>query len=283
MKIKSTIISALIMLVCQHAYCQSNEKEILVALSKINALRKVSGLDSVTLSKKLSDGCSKHARYLILNRSNGITEGLEAHKEYKEFKGYSIIGEIAGKHSVISFENPVYAIDQFTNSFYHRIPLLQPNLKEVGIGYEKDEKMSITVVDCSSSMDYSDTNLMPIIFYPTVDQKNVAVVLCDEYPDPIDRSLRDSYAAGLPITIFFSNNQTITDVKFSLLEKGFEEVKCFVSTPESPATDFSQWNTVCAIPTSPLNSNTAYTVNFSCKIDGVVYSKTYSFITTSDE
>jgi hypothetical protein len=284
MKMKSIYIYyAFFLFICNNANGQDNQKTILTALSKINALRRSSGLDSVSISKKLSDGCNKHARYLIFNKKNGIMQGLEAHKEHNELKGYSSAGKIAGESAVISFECPTKAIDQFIMSFYHRMPLIQPNLKEIGIGYSLDEELCVTVVDCLSGLDYSDTGYVPIVFYPNIDQKNIPVYLYNEQPNPIDRSLRDSYAAGLPITIFFCKNQAITDVKFTLSEKGAQEVKCVVSTPESPATDFSQWNTVCAIPTSPLNFNTTYIVNFSCKIDGLLYSKIYSFSTMPDE
>ena len=58
----------------------------------LNKAREACGLAPVKLSAELSKGCSLHAKYLIDNSGDPKIDGLEAHKEFKELKGYSEAG-----------------------------------------------------------------------------------------------------------------------------------------------------------------------------------------------
>ena len=250
--------------------------EITKALQMVNSCRRDAGLDTVTLSDALSSRCDKHARYLVLNKNDPKIAGLKAHHEEKDMPGYSDDGNAAGYSSDI-FEgtSPDDAVQGFIMSFYHRIPLLQPNLKSIGIGYYTDDsRNSATVLDClSGAVGKSEIG---VVFYPADKQKNVPLVIQTEIPDPV----KSGNDAGFPITIYFAQYQVIDSVTFRLSDKFHSKIPCEVSCPKQPATSFSQWNTVCAIPVHRLVDNRQYHVSFSCIVNGKPFSKEYDFYTT---
>lgn len=243
------------------------------ALNILNNTRKTAGLDTVALSADLSKGCYAHAKYLVINRSDPKTVGLNAHKEFSDLKGYTKAGETAGKNAVIHYVMPGEAIAGWINTFYHRIPLLQPDLKEIGIGFYKSKDYVVSLVECISGK--QGTPEMDIVFYPAENQKDVPLMMGPEIPHPM--GIEGEY--GYPITAYFTKWQKITGVIFKLTDLKGNLVHCSVSTPQMPATDFSQWNTICAIPKKPLTPETMYTVSISCNVDGKAFKKNYSFQT----
>lgn len=253
------------------------EAEIQETLTAFNLFRKAAGLNPVKLSIKISEGCNAHARYLVLNKDREQTAGLKAHEEFEGLPGYSLAGQVAGRRSVIAFEKPSSAVTAWINSFYHRIPLLQPSVMEIGIGYATDGVYGVALLEC---MDESNSTAVPdVVFYPAPGQENVPTTFTRiEIPDPVPAS--DTAAAvGFPITIFFSAFQKIERAEFILTDKTNKVIRCYISSPEHPATFFSQWNTVCAIPVQPLMKNSKYFVSVKCKVNGKPYKKAYSFTT----
>lgn len=252
---------------------QSLDTNIVGALNEVNRIRETAGLDSVKLSKSLSQGCHLHAKYLAINKGNPKIQGLNAHKEFKSLKGATSKGEIAGKNSVINYIMPKQSVAGWESTFYHRIPLLQPKLKEIGIGYFiPQDSYPISLIECINGATGSDTT--SIVYYPAKKQINVPTSMGAEIPHPMGN--QGEY--GYPITIYFANWQQIKNVKFTLKSKE-SAVPCKVSTPNTPATSFPQWNSICAIPTNPLLENTVYTVIFSCTINGIQHKEEYKFKT----
>jgi len=247
--------------------------EITSALTILNNARISAGLDTVSISVTLSKGCYSHAKYLVTNKNNPLTNGMNAHKEFPELQGYSKDGEIAGKSAVIHFVKLSQAVDGWIQTFYHRVPLLQPNLKEIGIGYYEMDGYVVSLLDCISGTSGKSTK--DVVLYPNENQSNVPTTMGREIPHPVGQE--GNY--GFPITIYFTNRQKITDVNFKLTDNNGKEIACYVSTPEKPATYFSQWNSICAIAMSPLVGDTKYFVTVTCTVNGHAYKKTYNFQT----
>jgi hypothetical protein len=245
-------------------------------LYTMNKARKACGLDTVVMSPALSKGCNLHARYLAINKDSPKTQGLSAHKEYPELKGYTKEGELAGQRSVIEY-GYTGEIADWIPTFYHRVDILDPALINVGIGINIKDDYVVSLINTHSGK--RKESKISVIFYPNAAQKNIPLKMENEHPNPTP--LPESGAAGFPITITFTKYQSIKDVKFKLTDGAGKPVDCFLSTPETPACDFTQMNTVCAIPKKPLKPNTGYTVNFTCKLDSTIFKKTYSFKTGS--
>ncbi len=252
------------------------KNDINFALKLLNQFRRDAGLDTVSLSTSLSLGCDKHARYLVLNKNSPKTEGLNAHNEFKELPGFSLAGAGAGMNSdICEGLAPSKAVASFINSFYHRIPLLRPELKNIGIGsFEGGKYGTVTVLNCLNGRD--GTSNTDIVYYPSDNQKNVPCAFAEgEIPNPVKSANR----AGFPITIYFAQSQKTDSVNFRLYDKFHANIPCYLSTMQNPATDFPQQNTICAIPEKPLTDNREYHVSFSCSVDGKPFKKEYSFTT----
>ncbi len=259
-----------------------NDDSSVVCLEILNNFRRSIGLDTVALSKQLSENCIRHSRYLVLNKGNKKTAGLGAHQEFKELIGYSEGGRLAAEHTVIHFVQPPQAVEEWIRTFYHRIPFMQPNLKEIGIGYFTDGTYKVSLLDCVSSYQKKKSKI-DIVFCPAAGQANIPLKYRNEIPDPVPDSIREQPTIGFPITIYFADEQVVSDVKFVLTDGDDAPVKCFLSTPEKPATFFSQWNTICAIPAGALKAGTKYNVSISCNVNSAPYKKNYSFQTMPDD
>ncbi len=262
-------------LICSNLFGQSIllDTNIVGALNEVNRIRHIAGLDSVSLSKELSKGCSLHAKYLAINKGNPKIQGLNAHKEYKSLKGATLEGMKAGKNSVINYIMPKESVAGWEATFYHRIPLLQPKLKEIGIGYFiPNNSYPISLVECITGATGTDTT--SIVYYPAKEQQDVPTAMGAEIPHPMGS--QGDY--GYPITIYFCKCQEIKNVTLRL-NKSDTLIDCNISTPDKPATNFPQWNTICAIPKKPLEPNTVYKISFSCTINGVLHREEYQFKT----
>lgn len=249
-------------------------EEIATTVTMLNRARREAGLDTVIISATLSKGCSSHAKYLVMNRNNPKTAGLNAHKEFSNLQGYTKEGEIAAKSAVIHFVKPTDALEGWIQTFYHRIPLLQPGLREIGIGFYEKDGYTVSLLDCISGT--TGQNSIPVVYYPNVNQNGIPLSMGPEIPNPVGQE----GSFGFPITIYFTQFQKITNVSFKLTDKDGKTVDCYVSTPENPATNFDQWNSICAIPKKTLNGNAKYIVTVSCSVNGQPFKKTYSFQTS---
>src|SRR6478736_5016419 len=72
-------------------------------VEKINAFRRLAGLQPVELDEGLSRACRLHAQYLVANRADPKAQGLGAHTELQELAGYTAEGQKAAKASNISW------------------------------------------------------------------------------------------------------------------------------------------------------------------------------------
>jgi hypothetical protein len=248
----------------------------------LNKARKQCGLREVTLAADLSVGCGNHAKYLVVNKGNPLLDGLEGHhherKELKEFTedgakaaSNSVIAEVGGPNGAAS-----QAIETWLANFYHRIPLLNPNLNEVGIGYFRGTSSVVACIDARSNHSKKETS--ETVCYPASGQKNVPLKFAgNEHPDPIPSDYPGP--VGFPITITFPTSKTITQVAVKLFDPRKTMLPYIVSTPEFPATSFDQLNTVCIFPKLILRRATTYTVQLRCLVSGDPYERTWQFTT----
>ncbi len=246
------------------------------ALDELNTARKMAGLNPVSLSDTLSDWCTAHARYLALNKGREETAGLKAHEEPEGLEGYSRNGREAGSKAVIHYIKPSAAVSGWIATFYHRVPLLQPNLTEIGIGYYEEKGYEVTLLYCIPK-NMLTSKAEPVV-YPGDKQQNVPLVMGWEYPYPKTEP-KEKKDPGFPITVSFNLQQAITKASFELRDAGNTIIPCYISSSKKPATNFSQWNTICGIPKSPLQRDHTYTVSVKCLVNGKPFAKKYSFRT----
>jgi len=249
------------------------------ALERINFYRKTAGLEPVTADPALSKACAAHAQYLVKNDGHPSIRGLGMHKEDPKLPGYSEEGAKAGASAVIyPTGDQVFAVNGWMGSLFHRIPLLDPSLTRVGLGFAKAGKNGgWFVVDTITGRDGND-GTKPVLF-PVDGQKDVPLKFTPEYPEAIPANKENN--AGYPVTAIFPENDTVKDVTASLQDGAGKELEVWLSTPEKPAGDHKDYqrNTVCLIAKAPLKPGTTYTVTVKATVNQEAWSQKCSFTT----
>ena len=255
-----------------------------MVLDRINALRRHVGQEPVTLDAALSVGCGNHARYLALNLHHPATQGLGGHKEDASLAGATPQGATAGLAADIALgvALPTDAVDGWSATLYHRVPLLDPRLKRIGFGCARSEGYRwITVVDVATGKDREP--LPGPIAYPADGQDDVPLSFPPggEIPDPIpeDKTGR----AGFPITITFPVESPLTGATGVVEDERGEVVPCWFSSPErlaNPALPPNrQGTTVCLIPKTPLEPEKTYKVRIAGRLAETPWQKSWRFRT----
>ncbi len=242
------------------------------AVARVNEIRQGLGLAPVVLDPELSRGCKLHARYLSINRNHPGTKGLGAHEESPNLSGYTPAGQRAGRASVISYSStPTAAVDSWMATLYHRTPILRPNLKRIGFGFED----SIEVMDVSSLIGPDD---IPVA-YPSPEQSGVPTHFSSgEIPNPIPGGA--SGLAGYPITLQFPTGWKIVNVSAQLIDAEGNKVPVHLSDPEHPAlSTHPQGGVCCLLPVKPLSQATVYKVTIWANVNSSDFMMRWTFAT----
>ncbi|MBI2923975.1 MAG: hypothetical protein HYY18_23190 [Planctomycetes bacterium] len=253
------------------------------AIDALNRVRRKCRLKPVVLSEKLSDGAQKHADYLVKNDAHPSTKGLGAHNEDPSLPGYTEEGAKAGHQSDIGMAQPPQAMSGMLGTFYHRIPLLHPDLKEVGIGFAKFSGErggwggGRCVIDYSGVSDVKDEKAPRIVAYPAEGQTNVQRAFDNENPDPLPRGDEE---AGIAITLTFFDEPEVKDAAVEVTGKGGVSVDGYLSSQEKPArSDFTNEHSITFIPSDPLDANVKHHVKVTAMVNGEAYVKEWDFTT----
>lgn len=107
-------------------------------LALLNFYRTNLGLDPVTEDPAQTAGCQAHLDYL---QAVAADEGLPYYLDHQEDEAsphYSEVGHQAGIDSVLSYgQNDIaQAIEGWLATLYHRLPLIDPGLRTVGIAFD---------------------------------------------------------------------------------------------------------------------------------------------------
>ncbi|KAF0246042.1 MAG: hypothetical protein FD180_1036 [Planctomycetota bacterium] len=251
------------------------------AVDLLNRERKKCKIGPAELGKDLSDGAQKHADYLIKNDAHPSTRGLGSHNEDPSLPGYTEEGARAGRQSDIGMSPPPQAMKGMLGTFYHRIPLLHPDLKKVGIGYAKLASgggwgRGRCVIDYSGKGE-KDEKVPRVIGYPADKATNVQLNFDNESPDPIPQG--EDEEAGMPVTLAWVDGETITDADVELRSADGVRVDGYLSSPEKPARSDFPNEAICFIPKNPLSGATKYHVKVTAKVNGEAFVKEWDFTT----
>ena len=254
---------------------RTGDPEIAEALDRLNAFRRKARLTAVTLDERLCRGCASHAEYLVRNDKHPSVQGLGIHDEDRSLPGYTAEGARAGSASNISTYPPSAAASWCMATLFHRIPILHPGLRRVGIGYARGGRWGwISVIDVMNGRQHGKPS--PPVLWPVDGAGDAPLSLESENPNPIPQD-KDG-KGGHPITASFFGGEAVRAVK-ATLKAGDEDVPFWLSTPEAPVDPRFQANTICLIPKDPLRPGTLYTVTLSARVNGKAWAKRWSFTT----
>ncbi len=270
------------------------------AVDWLNGERRKCKLPPVELGDELTDGAQKHADYLVKNDAHPSTKGLGAHQEDQSLPGYTPEGARAGMQSDIGRAAPPQAMKGMLGTFYHRMPLLHPDLRKIGIGYATVSGgandggaegggrgrggrgwggggwgRAWCVIDYSGKGE-KDEKAPRVVVYPPDKATNVQLHFAGEEPDPIPQG--EDQEAGMPVTLGFVDGEQVTEADVELREAGVK-VEGYLSSPEKPARSDFPNEGICFIAKNPLSPSTKYHVKVTAKVNGEAYVKEWDFTT----
>jgi hypothetical protein len=230
------------------------------ATARVNLYRRLAGLPPVSLDEDLSRGCRLHARYLLTNLDHPATRGLGMHNEDAKLPGYTPEGKATGGESVIAAGMPpVASIDDWMATFYHRVPLLEPELGRIGFGMVRGGPVGWFVVLNASS----GRGREPTVVYPGEGQEDVP---------------RKGAEGGYPVTVAFPARKNVQQVEAMLRDSEGKELAVKLLTPES-SEEARAAGALVILPRDPLPPGTTCTVTVKAKIDRKPVSRTWNFRT----
>jgi len=246
-------------------------------LALVNEFRRRAGVPPVVYDNTLSQGCHEHARYMVLHRGTHAMYHLNAHLQDPKLEGATAAGAACGAHADLSHsvENIADAVHGWMASLYHRQPVIAPYNGRIALGYAKLPGGNYAVALRFVMAPY-DRRLYPVA-YPGDGNTNVPIDFHSEVPNPLPRV---PYA-GHPFTLVFPAYDPVTNVAASLVDDAGEPVPIFLSTPEQPATEYSQNNhgIVGLIPQKPLRAGARYTATVTASWKDQTLTRSSTFTT----
>jgi uncharacterized protein YkwD len=245
-------------------------------LERFNSYRMSAGLSPVAEDAGLSDGCLKHARYLVKNK---VPPDGSAHDEDPTNRWFTPEGRVAARTSDLVTPcsgcvpiSALQAIDLWVTGPFHRGSILNPELRRVGYGeYDEDGRKAHAV--SVSAVPPNSRPLSPPIMFPP----NGAIVSLRtfelEWPNPLASCPGYASPSGLPITLQLGWDSSPKIFVHSLRRDGHDIEHCAFSWDSYINADpvAERWGratlrasgAIVLIPRAPLAPGNPYEVRIS--------------------
>lgn len=234
----------------------------LAALATLNAMRETLGLAPVTWSERLQLASLQHARYLGHYGYHRPSFHMEKpgplyfakapwDRDLKAGWPDASTGEV-GVAAPYAVAGPMF-IAALTDTVYHRLGLLSPNVLAAGMARWKGSQVAASIMDMSFGY---RSNLPLAEVYPVPGARGVATSWQDnEVPDPVPHGRGGVY--GYPITADFPTVRNLGTVAAELAGPTGAVVPTYFDAPGQGGTQPDQLGLV---PKVPLRPHTTYTV-----------------------
>lgn len=260
-------------------------------LSRLNAYRAMASLPPVTEELSWSDGCGKHARYMVKNDVIG-------HSEDPGNQWYTPEGDACARNANVMVSTDAtapdaYAIDVWMQAPFHAVGMLDPRLARVGYGSYREMdggwQMGAALDVLRGWRDSLDGIRFPIRWPGDGTTTFLRAFQVGEYPDPLAHCGYTS-PAGLPLLLLLGTGAitpAVTDHR--LLRDGspvdhcvFDETTFTHPDPNQQRIGRAVLNSrdaVVVIPREPLPPGTRYTVSLT--VNGQIYTWSFSVDATA--
>lgn len=209
--------------------------EVEAWLVPLNHYRAMVGLAAVTADTQLSHGDLLHSHYLAVNYAPlgaSLSLGADAHTEDPAKPAFTADGAAAARASDIDWSwnphsrpKPSWAIGNWMEGPFHRMPIINPYLHKVGYGSECQAASCFAALDTGTDVDGTPALLQlwprPLAFPPegSVVQMNQ---FSEEWPNPLTSCRGYVPPAGLPITLELGHMMVPRFSDYSVTEIGNE-------------------------------------------------------------
>lgn len=231
-------------------------------LKELNRWRAASGLKPAAWRLALAQGAQAHARYLLWNRHRPHQEALGTQAQDPTASGASPEGAAVAAQSDVAFLPPEPALAAFLGSLYHRLPCLSPQLRAVGVGQELMGSEACTVLAFERVPEHQGGPFP--VSCPGAQQGEVPLRFLAEALSPSPLPPGAPLPAGFPITLQFGQAGWVVDAAKLLGPEG-QELPCWRSDPQAPASSFPQQEALCLLPKAPLVPQASYEVQVEAR------------------
>jgi len=253
-----------------------------VALDTLNGYRKKAGLSMVALDDRVTLGAASHDYWWLFNLSLPEAKGLGIHREVAGTPGFTGVQMVdRARHfgypggtmteDITHAGDPASAIAQWVDSVFHRFPLMVPQLTVVGFADAFGAGLPIETLDMGYSSDPGSRR--QTVAYPADGQDEVPIDFVDnELPDPIPPG--EPKVSGYPVTLNFNIYALATVGTAEVRDAAGARVDSYFIPPSR-----GELNVVTLLPKAPLKRGATYKVHVTGAIDGVAFTKDWSFTT----
>ena len=252
-----------------------------MVIARINEIRTISSLPRIEVDSILSKSASNHAKYLVIN--NKFDREEDSRDQY--FTGATLEERLnnlgykrKSREMFCQTEDVLDAVDLLLNTVYHRLRLLDPDLKYFGYGTYKLKDKTIHVFDFGYLNDEEEKLNWDMIIYPANNSTEITTGWSgEEKPDPFPYGTQKPL--GVPITIIFKDK--INSVSSTeLIDENGNKINSFVITPLNDINN-KNFNAIIIVPKETLKDNFRYIINIKVNLgeDKVDKDYNWSFIT----
>ena len=268
--------SSTVPIVTNPSQVQVDQNTAATAVALLNQYRMLGSIDPVALDADLCKGCQLHANYLSSNSVSLSSVGLKAHTETPGAIGYTATGAKSAQNSVI-YEGvtPTQAVTNWMQTLYHRLGMMDPNLKRVGFGSQG----AYQVMDIGQGRLRGMLAHDSISIFPWPGMTGVVGSYVREIPHPI----ASDYEIGVPITIEFfglrgvSIEQPVVHLRDVTHSRDLGAYVQYPGHPFLPQWDLAQL--IAIIPHNPLPGGSVIEVEVNAFVDGGPFSTEWQFTT----
>lgn len=235
-------------------------------LNALNILRSRLGEPAVIWSRSLALAAAAHARYVHKNGYQSPSFHVEDPSK-PAFSGFSpwdrdmafgwqspLDGEVGIEWTQSAA--PVTVIQNLTDTVFHRLSILSPNVVAAGAGQAAGPKGAVVM-----DLGFGYRPTLPLaVAYPAPGQSGVSTGWIDiENPDPVAGGF--SHQFGYPITVDFPTVARLSDVH-ALLITGNSPVSADI---DAPGVHGMAWNQLGIVPSHILRPDTRYDVSVQAR------------------
>ncbi len=169
--------------------------------------------------------------------------------------------------------DPTRAIDSLINSVYHRLPFINHEMRDVGLGYSVR-----AVVVMFGANQRTPTPANPIICPGDGATGVLPGWIAQEFPNPLPADVK--LPAGCPVSISFPGAKLIELITGTVETATGTKLDCVVLTPQTDPHKLLKHD-VFLVPKKPLDERQSYRASFEVMVDGARKSKAWYFATGS--
>ncbi len=266
-------------------------------LERINFYRGSNGLPAIRDNSRLSAATAAHAHYLLLNFTDDIRSGKpippDAYKEKSGTSGYSVEGAGVAENLQLAWGCSTYVatqqIDRWLEGPFHRLPMLDPYLADVGYGEASAEGCWVAALRLPPPPEDVKPYRRAVEFPP--EGADIALEWIGlEVPDALASCSGYERPVGLPITLQIGRLVQTKLTDHSLTEDGKPIEYCAFDAPgyrnpNPTEQEYGRWNLrnaggIVIVPRAPLRPGSRYAVSITT--NDVTYAWSFTAAQTSE-